>query len=148
MRALIIILIILSFLQATVLSINLVLMILIARSLITTGKSNLYLAFGFGLLSSFLNLSILGLESFLYLLILQFTQAISKSRFANNSLLIIPLSILAFVLNESVLSLVAGSSITLFPKVIWVAVVSLPVFFLVRLWEERFIIRGNIKLRV
>lgn len=148
MKTLLVILIILSFLQATILPLNLILIILISRSLIRKGKENLFLAFSFGLLSSCFNQSVLGLESVFYLLIIQATQIFSKSRFANNSLLIIPLTVVFLSINQALLSWYFSESIILFPELFWEVLFSLPIFYAVKFWEERFIVRGSIKLKV
>lgn len=148
MKTLILILIIFAFLQSTFLPIDLILIVLICRSFIKSDTANLYLAFGFGLLISFLNLYPLGLESILYLLIVQATQILSKSRLTSNSLFIVPITLMFLILNQFVLSVIINQSINLFPNVLLESIIALPTFFLVRLWEERFIIRKNIKLRV
>lgn len=148
MKTLLVILIVLSFLQATIVPINLILIILISRSLIKKDKVNLYLAFIFGLLASFFNQSVLGLESILYLLIVEATYISSRSRFANNSLQVIPLVIIFLSLNQSVLSWYRSESIILIPDLIWETLLSLPVFYIVKFWEERFIVNKGIKLRV
>ncbi len=148
MKTLLVILIVLSFLQATIVPINLVLIILIARSLIRKDKANLYLAFTFGLLSSFFNQSTLGLESILYLLIVEATHIFSKSRFADNSLLIIPLTLVFLSANQSLLAWAGHESIVLFPNLIWEVLLSLPLFYMVKFWEERFVVSRGIKLKV
>lgn len=147
MKTLIIFLIIISFLQSTILPINLSLIILICRSFIKLDKNNLYLAFFTGLLNSHLNVSTLGLESLIYLLAIQSTQIISKSNLANNPLLIVPISFVLLSFHEIFLSLKLGHSIN-FSQVFLGSLISLPIFYLERIWEERFIFKHEIKLRV
>lgn len=148
MKTLILILIIASLLQATFLPINLTLIVLICRSFIKTEKSNLILAFGFGLLASHLNLSKLGIESILYIVIIQLTQLISKTRLTSNFLFIVPITFVFLSLERVALSLTGNESVILFPTVLIESLISLPVFFLVRVWEERFIVKRDIKLRM
>ncbi len=148
MKTLILILIIASFLESTIIPLDLTLLILICRSYIKSDKSNLFLAFGFGLLNSHLNLNLIGFSSLTYLILVTATQSLSETRLAGNSLLIIPLTLILCSINQAVLSIFIHTSPQLFPRVLWEAVLSLPTLYLVRLWEERFIVRKEIKLKV
>lgn len=148
MKTLIAILIIVSFIQTTFLPLDLVLLILIYRSYIKPDRHNLFLAFGFGLLNAHLNLTPMGLQSFINLILIVFTEGLSKSKLAGNSLLIIPLSLILLSVNQIALSIIIGQTIALFPKILWESILALPLFYLVKLWEERFIVRGEIKLKI
>lgn len=148
MKTLVIILIIAAFLQSTILPINLTLIILIARSLIKPERANLILAFSFGLLISHLNLGPLGLQGLIYLMLTQFTQILSKSKVSANPLIIVPLTLLLSSLNLTTISIITHQSIHLLPKLFWEAMFALPTFYIVRLWEERFIVRKEVKLKV
>ncbi len=143
MKTLIAVLIIASFLESTILPIDLVLLILICRSYIRPDKANLYLAFGFGLFAGSLNLSLIGLSSLIYLMITSMTESLSKSRLAGNSFLIVPLSTLLLSVNQTIPQLIAHQAIQLFPRVLIDALLSLPVLYLVRFWEERFIVKST-----
>lgn len=147
MKTLIVILIIASFLQTTILPIDLVLLILICRAYLKSEKANLYLAFAFGLLAAHLNLGNLGLQSLIYLIIVQITQILAKSRLAGNPLVIVPLSLVLLSLNQIINSFISHQVLG-FPIIIFASFLSLPVLFLVRFWEERFIVRREIKLKV
>lgn len=147
MKTLILVLIIISFLQATVLPINLVLIILICRAYIKSDKTNLYFAFTFGLLTAHLNLTFLGLQSVVYLILIQITESLSKTRLAGNPLLIVPISLMLLVLN-SVTNSIFIHQIWEFKGVILESLLSLPILYLVRIWEERFIVRKEIKLKI
>lgn len=148
MKTLILVLIIASFIQTTILPVDLVLIILICRSYLRSDRANLFLAFSFGLLLSHLNLTYFGLQSLVLLVLVQTTEGLSRSRLAGNWLLIIPLTFTLLSLNYIAISIFTNQSIQLFPGVFFESLLSLPVFFLVRLWEERFIVRKEIKLRV
>lgn len=137
MKTLITVLIISSFLESTILPLDLVLIILICRAFIKADKANLYLAFVFGLLLSHLTLTTLGLQSILFLIMLQITQSLSKSRLSQNALLIVPICFAAIGINQIIIS-----------TNIYGGFLSLPIFYLVRFWEERFIVRKEIRLRV
>lgn len=148
MKTLFIILILASFLQTTIISVDLILIILICRSYIKISRSNLYLALIFGLLISHLRLINLGFDSLIYLFVVQITQILSKSRLAGNSLLVIPLNFLMLTLSQFTNSLFLHQSLDLFPGVLIGTGVSLPIFFALKVWEERFIAGGDIKLKV
>ncbi|MBI4038874.1 hypothetical protein HY384_02850 [Candidatus Daviesbacteria bacterium] len=148
MKTLIAILIIVAFLQTTILPIDLVLIILICRSYIKVGKLNLILGFWLGLLVSFLDLTPLGVQAVIYLFIIQLVQVLSKFPLAGNSLLIVPISLILLSLNHFFISLAAQTTTQLFPKVIVESLLSLPVLYLLRLWEDRFFVRKEIRLKI
>lgn len=147
MKTLIIILIIVAFLQTTIVPIDLGLLILICRTYVRSGKSNLYLAFGFGLLVSHLNLISFGFQSLIYLIIVEATESLSKLRLARNPLLIVPISLVFLSLNQVVNSAINHQTLE-FLKIIFAALLSLPILFLSRLWEERFTVQKEIKLKI
>lgn len=148
MKTVIFILIICSLIQETIWPADLVLIILICRSMIKTDSANLYLSFAFGLFNSHLSLEPLGLRSLVYLIVIEITQMLSRSRFSSHPLLIIPISLLGLSLSAVVGGIVTNQSMHIFPGVIFESALSLPIFYLVRLWEERFIARKDIKLKV
>ncbi|MBI2314591.1 hypothetical protein HYU93_00820 [Candidatus Daviesbacteria bacterium] len=146
MKTLVTILIIASFLQTTILPIDLVLLILICRAYIKSEKENLYLAFVFGLFVSYLGLSNLGLQSLIYLGIVLATQMLSKLQFAGNPLLVMPIALVFLFLNQLINSYINHNTLE-FYTVLLAALISLPALYLVRLWEERFIVQRSIKLK-
>lgn len=148
MKTLIFILIIMSFLEETIIPLNLVLLILICRAYIREESENLYLGFGFGLLSSFLTLNSLGINSLIYLFLIQITQVLSRTRLARNPLLIVPISFCLLAAYEVIASLILNVSFQLLPKVLLMSFLSLPIFYIVRLWEERFVVKRDIKLKL
>lgn len=147
MKTLIIVLIIASFIQTTILPLDLVLVILICRAYIKSNQSNLYLSFAFGILISHLNLANLGFQSIVSLLIVQATQMLSKARLAGNPFLIMPVAFVFLSLSQLTSSLIGYQTLSL-PKLLLEAFMALPTLYLVRLWEERFIVRREIKLKV
>lgn len=140
MKSLIFVLIFASFFQTTVIPFDLVLLILISRSYLKSDKANYYLALGFGLLVGHLNLSPLGFQSLVYLLTAAATSSLSKVRLANNPLVIIPLSFAFLSINQF--------NNWNFSNILIISFLSLPIFYLVRLWEERFIVQRDIKLKI
>ena len=147
MKILIAVLILLSFLQATIIPLELVLIVLVLRSYIKIQRSNLILAFVFGLLISHLNFTPFGLQSLIFISLVQITHMLSKSPMSNHPVAIFPLVMLMGALDHSLTSLILGQSLSLWPKVFIEAVVSLPIYIAVRFWEERFTVK-DIKLRI
>lgn len=148
MKTLVIILILSAFLQTTVLSVNLVLIILILRSLVRNDVKNLYLAFFIGLLMSILDFKPLGFYSLIYLIAILGSQAITRLRFSNHLLIIFPVSLFFLVGEKLILSWMNGESLQIWPQIVVETVFILPTYILVRFWEERFIARKEIKLRM
>ncbi len=147
MKTLVIILIAAAFLQSTILPIELCLLILICRSYIKSGKENLYLAFAFGLLVAHLNTVSLGLQSMVYLSFVLMTEGLSKIRLAGNPLLIVPISLVFLFLNQIIFSMINHQSLEV-SNIIFASLLSLPALYLIRLWEERFVVRKEIKLKI
>ena len=147
MKTLIIILIIASFLQSTIVPVDLVLIVLICRTYIKPERANLYLAFAFGLLISNLSLRPLGFQSLIYIGSVQATESLSRLRLAGNPLLIIPITLMFLSMNQLAISL-ANHATWEFSEVIFASFLSLPTLFLIRFWEERFVVRKEIKLKI
>jgi cell shape-determining protein MreD len=147
MRILIIILIFLSFLQTTIIPLNLVLIVLISRSFIKVERENLYLAFCFGLFLSFLSLNPIGVLSILYLIIIQAIYLISKTRFANLILMILPVSFLMYLIIYTIRFVLQGQTFYFSFNILAETMLTLPTYLVLRYWEERFVVKKEIKLR-
>lgn len=147
MRLTIFILTLAAFLQTTIVPMNLVLILLICRSFLSTKKSNLFLAFIFGLLVDYLTLNTLGFQSIIFLVLIQITQIISKTRFSVHSLLIVPLAFLLLFVNALMLSFANNQSVQILPKILMESMLSLPIFYLIRFWSGRFVVQRDIKLK-
>lgn len=148
MKAIIAILILAAFLQSTVLSVDLVLIILILRSYIRVEKANYFLALFMGLFVSHLNFAPLGVESIIYLMLVQVTHMAAKSRFSENALTVVPLTLTLLSIHTSLSAWVSEQSIQLWPKVAIESFLSLPLYLVIKFWEERFVVRKDIKLRI
>ena len=147
MKTLIICLIIASFVHYTIIPINLVLIILICRSYIISDKTNFFLAFAFGLLDSHFNLITLGLTSLIYLISVAIVESLSRSRLAGNAFLIVPLVFGLLLVNQAILLYFTRQSLEI-NKILLEALISLPIFYLVKIREEHFVVRKEIKLKV
>lgn len=140
-------LMLLSFLQSALIPFNLVFLVIITRSFITAEKTNYWLAFWFGILLSLLIGLPLGPLSIIYLLSAGLVQAIKKAQFASHWAVILPLSVVLLFFDHGIRSILMGSSFAPGPVLVQSALV-LPVYFIVRVWEERFIPRAEIRLKV
>lgn len=147
MIVLTVVLLLLSFLQSTILPLNFILLILISRSFVIDERENLYLAFFFGLLLSILLGYPLGSLSLVYLLIVLATKFIKKTQIADSWLAILPLSVIFVLFDMGAKSLILKSSLSLSNSVPEILLI-IPIYFLIRFWEERFIIKPEIRLKV
>lgn len=138
MKTLIFVFILIVFLQTTIVPVNLCLSILILRSFLRPEKENLYLSFLLGLLLSFLNNTPLGPYSLLFLGLSEAAQITAKSRLGEHVLIAIGL----VVFSQAIFGLFNHSNI--FIETFF----ALPLYFLVKFWEERFIIKPEIKLKI
>ena len=148
MKVLIIILTIAVFLQTTILPFDLVMLVLVLRAYLDSSKSNLYLAFFFGLLISHLNATPLGLQSVVYILLVQAASFLGKLPVASNILTVILLAVFSSTFNSIAVCLITGSSLQLFPKVLIESMIALPLYLVVRFWEERFTVKPEIRLKI
>lgn len=147
MIAIILILIFVSFVQVTLLPWNFILIILIARSLIVRDRANFYLAFAFGILLSYLLGYPLGTLSLVYFLAVTVSYIVQRTQFASHSGIVLPLVIVLLFAQFLVERFLTGASFEIWlflPPVI----LSLPIYFLVKFWEERFIPTREIKLKM
>lgn len=147
MTVLLSVLLFLSFLQGALLPFDLVLIFLVVRSFISSGKENLWLAFGFGLLVSVLQSSPLGFLSLVYLAAVVTSHLVRKTHFASHWIAILPLSIIFLLAKQFLLNIFLGSSLNYGFLLVETALV-LPFYFTLRLWEERFVVKKEIRLKI
>ncbi len=147
MKILVVILIFLSFLQTTILPLDLVLVVLFLQSYIRPERKNLILAFAFGILISHLTNQFVGLYALIYLSLVELTQVLAKVPIHKNlffgGLVLVPFLILEKLVLSKIL--IATANFWMVGLEILLAV---PIYFLLKLWEERFVVKSEIKLRV
>ncbi len=147
MKLIIAILILASFLQTTILPINLVLLIIVLRSFLTGEVENLYLAFGFGLLISHLNATPLGIESLIYLILVILARSIGRLPISSNILIVFPLILVSVIFDTLINSFLLKQSFQL-TQIIWTTVLAIPIYLVLRFWEERFVVSPQLKLKI
>lgn len=148
MKTLIAILILLSFLQTTLIPLNLVLVFLILRSYIRPEDTNLYMAFFFGIFVALLSHDNLGLYSVIFLCLVYLTHLLSRAPISKNFLSIIPLVGICSLIFELITTIPFDRTPELWPTIGWDIAVALPMYFAVKFWEERFIVKPQIRLKV
>lgn len=151
MVTLLLILLVGGFIQTSILPVNLVLIILICRSYLTFGLDNLWLGFVCGLLVAFLSAYPLGLLSICYLFFIALIQLVKKSNLSSNWLFILPVSAGLLTLDQMITGIFTGSSFTSiikWPIILEGIILTIPVYLMVRFWEERFVPKLGIKLKI
>ena len=93
----IIALVLVSLLQVTLVPLDLVLLILVCRSLLVSNDSNFYLAFAFGLLISIMQGQPMGVNSLIYLGSVQMVAIIQRSEFSTYWLAVFPITFVVFL---------------------------------------------------
>lgn len=146
MLTIILALILISFLQNTLVPVDLVMLVLISRSFLIDEKLNYYLAFFLGLLISFLSSSSLGGVSLIYLCLVMLISIFRKTQFATYWLVIVPATLVLASLTQFLEMFLMGHKFNL-SVVIWQIVLILPIYLLIKFWEERFIPKKDIKLK-
>lgn len=147
MNLLIAVLLLISFLESTILPFDLILIILIARSFIVTERSNYFLAFFFGILVSLLLGYPLGLLSLIYLFAVVMAHIIKTTDLAVYWIIILPLTFLLLSFEQFILQILNISNFN-FSSLMIPIIIILPIYFLVRFWEERFVVAKDIKLKM
>ena len=132
----------LAFLQASIWPLNLGLILILTRAFVISGKANLFYAFGFGLLLSYLYQLPLGLLSLICIALVEFVYFWSKTPFSKNILTILP------VIGGLILIVEFFTGAKIWPQILLEVALILPTFLIVRFWEERFFAPKEIKLRV
>lgn len=141
-------LILAAFLQASFLPLNLVLMLLICRSLVLPGKKeNLILAFAAGILLSLLQSQNIGFWALVFLLVVRGVALTKKLPVSKNLLTVLSVSIITITLVTLTQQLFFKQSFD--PKlVLFESVLILPLYLIMLFWEERFEVRPEIKLKL
>jgi len=147
MKIFIFILILISFVQTAFLPVDLILLLLIARSYILGAKSDYILGFGFGLLLASQSGQSIGLLSLIYLILILLIHLMRKLPISNNWFILFGLAFIIIMSNEVIQLLTFKTSFNL-SLIIISSLLMVPIYFGVLFWEERFIIRKDLKLKL
>lgn len=147
MISLIVALFLLSFIQSSTLPGDWILIVLISRAFLRQDKYNYYLAFFFGLLNGFLLSEPLGFLALIYLLAIKITHTFKQFAPLSHWLLIVPLCLL-LLLVEGLLRLIIFNMSLHFINIALESLMVLPIFLITRFWEERFVPKKEIRLKI
>lgn len=147
MRIFLLIFVFLAFLQSAFLPVNLVLVTLIARSFAVTDRTNLWLAFLGGLILSFLTQTNLGYYPLIFLIIVKLNYVLKNLPISFSPLMIFLLSVVLISISALFNKYLTFGNWDLYSR-LFEAVIILPVFYAVRFWEDRFLPKKAIKLKV
>jgi hypothetical protein len=136
-----------AFLQSAFLEVNLVLVFLIARSLVMDERSNLYLAFAGGLAVSFLTQVNLGYWPLVFLFVSKISSAAKHLPFSLGPLMILIIGGVQVLLVSFISLAVLGLKIEIW-HIILESLLTVPAFYIVKAWEERFVVKREIKLKI
>lgn len=136
-----------AFLQSAVLTLNLVLVMLIARSLVLDDGENLILAFFGGLILSFLTQTNLGYWPLVLILVTKLGQLLRKLPVSFNPVMVFIAGGLQIFLVLLPNKIFLNAGFEIYPHLIESALV-VPSYYLIRMWEERFVAKSVIKLKV
>lgn len=147
MRLFIVILILSAFVQSAFLPINLCLILIISRSFIKDTKSNLIAAFLVGILLSLLTSTNIGFWAVTFLVVCKVIQLIKNIPQVNSSKLFLVFAFLIISAVSFLAQIFTGEPFSII-NVIIESAVCLPVYILIRFWEERFMPNTDIRLKI
>ena len=147
MKTFILLLIFVTLLQTAFIPVNLCLILLVCRSLVISDRMNFYLALISGIVLGLLSSSNLGFYPLIFLVYIYLLSLFKKSAFSTNFLLFLPIALLIYATTAFLEKLIFNQSFS-FSKLIFETLLTLPLYLLVRFWEERFVVRKGIKLKI
>lgn len=136
-----------AFLQTTLVGLNLSLIVILSRCVIISEKKNFYVAFFAGGLLGLLSSQNLGFWSLIFLMIVCMIHLLKKMSLTFNFKTIIPLAFLIVSITSFFEYLIFGQSLN-FSKIFFESIFSLPAYLTFKFWEERFIVKPAIKLKI
>lgn len=147
MRLFIISLIIAAFLQSAFLPLNLVLCLIIARSFVAEYKSNLYASFLAGLLLGLLTASNIGFWGIVFLTVSKLVHVLRNLPYFNSGKLFLLFAFL-IITSVSFISQFFTNDQFNWIKIVVETFICLPLYFFIRIWEERFVVREDVRLKI
>lgn len=133
--------------QTSFLPLNLCLIFLICKSFETYDQANFYLAFIAGLMLGILGAVNLGFWPLTFLMVVWITHTLKKLPLVANFLIILPISFLIISLVSFTQSLIFAQKLPI-SLIAVETILTLPALLAVRFWEERFIPKNEIKLKL
>ncbi len=115
---------------------------LMYRAFLGGQKDNLYLSFGFGLLVSHLSGVNLGIYSLYYVFLVELATVFAKIPFFTHRIASVWLIIVSIILSRVSIGLIFNTTIAWWPNLLYETLLFVPVFGLIKFWEERFVIKS------
>ena len=140
-------LILAALLQTTFIPVNLVLILILARSFIAEDRSNYFAAFGAGIILGVMSTQNIGIWATIFLVVVRIIHLIKRLPIFENARTFLPTALL-ILLTVKFFEMLIFSQKTDYRVVVIEAVVSMPIFWMIRIWEERFIVKPQIKLKL
>jgi rod shape-determining protein MreD len=147
MKLIIILLVIACLIQTSFLPINLVLILLICRSLARQDKLNYFLAFFSGILLGILTPTNIGFYSLTFLLAVFISEILHQTPISSNIFTVIPVTFILTLVIGGLEMLFLGQSLNLVTAILG-SLIALPIYIGVKFWEERFIVTPHMKLKL
>lgn len=135
-----------AFLQTSFLSLNLCLLLLISRSYAVHKKDNYYLAFLAGIIIGILTTVNLGIWPLIFLVVVLLCHTIRRLPIMNRTITVVPLTLIILLVVNGLEFLFFKTPVNWLTLVIG-SIINLPIFYLVKEWEERFITKPGLKLK-
>lgn len=140
-------LILIALIQSSLLPINLCLLAIIAKSFARHGKENYYLALLAGITLGILSTVNLGFWALIFLIVVWITHLVRKLPITANFFTILPVSFGIILIVTLLESFFLNQKINNWIIIIE-SILTLPLFVLIKIWEERFVVRDDIKLKL
>lgn len=147
MRLFIILILLSAFIQTSFLPINLCLILILSRSLVSYKRSNYILGTVSGIILGVLNGQNIGFWALVFLIVSAIIHSTKKLPFSFTYITVIPIAFLASLMVSFLEKTFFGQTIN-FVKVFIEAFLTLPAYIFIKFWEERFVVRTDIKLKI
>jgi hypothetical protein len=136
-----------AFIQTAFLPLNLCLIILICRAYAAPQRSNYYLALLAGTFLGILSAFNIGFYSGLFLVLVFLIQSLRLLPITGKFITVFPVLFLALTISMLFENLIYHLSLSWWNPLAG-SLLGLPIFLIVREWEDRFIVKSGIKLKV
>jgi cell shape-determining protein MreD len=123
------------------------LILIISTSLVAEKRSNYFVSFAAGTILGILSGQNIGFWALVFLTVARSIHLIRRLPFSLTYLTVIPISLAAIFMVAFLEKLVFGQTINIV-KVFIEATVTLPTYIFIKFWEERFIVRPEIRLKI
>jgi len=147
MKFYILLLIIGGFLQTSFLPLNLILILIIGRALVTDDLANYYLAFFGGIFLSILAVTNLGFWPLALLTVVKLAYLSKKLPLSKNGLTAFAIGLILIFGIDFGEAKILQRSFQL-NRAIIEAVLLVPIYYFLKFWEQRFIVKPEVKLKI